>query len=45
VATCALITVGDLFAGGEETKQLLGETFGYEGFMELVLSSNRPLDR
>ncbi|RKP27965.1 hypothetical protein SYNPS1DRAFT_26411 [Syncephalis pseudoplumigaleata] len=45
VATCALITVGDLFAGGEETKQLLGETFGYEGFMELVLSSRRPLDR
>ncbi|KAI9596475.1 hypothetical protein BDF19DRAFT_421513 [Syncephalis fuscata] len=45
VATCALIAVGDLFAGGEETKQLLGETFGYEGFMELVLSSQRPLDR
>ncbi|RKP11214.1 hypothetical protein THASP1DRAFT_27053, partial [Thamnocephalis sphaerospora] len=45
VATYALIAVGDLFAGGEETKQLVGETFGYEGFMELVLSSHRPLDR
>ncbi|KAG0242468.1 hypothetical protein BGW41_004036 [Actinomortierella wolfii] len=45
VATAALIAVGDFFAGVEGTAALLGETFGYDGFLELVLESNRPLDK
>ncbi|KAF9972621.1 hypothetical protein BGZ73_004227 [Actinomortierella ambigua] len=45
VATAALIAVGDFFAGVEGTAALVGESFGYDGFLELVLDSNRPLDK
>ncbi|KAF9960393.1 hypothetical protein BGZ65_012350, partial [Modicella reniformis] len=44
IATAALVAIGDFFAGYEGTKALLGDTFGYDGFLEIVLASCRPLD-
>lgn len=45
IATAALVAIGDFFAGYEGTKTLLGDTFGYDGFLEIVLASCRPLDK
>ncbi|KAG0349406.1 hypothetical protein BG004_006435 [Podila humilis] len=45
IATAALIAIGDFFAGFEGTKALLGNQFGYDGFLEIVLDSCRPLDK
>ncbi|KAI7817939.1 hypothetical protein BC939DRAFT_312290 [Gamsiella multidivaricata] len=45
VATAALVAIGDFFAGYEGTKALLGDNFGYDGFLEIVLHSCRPLDK
>ncbi|KAF9364321.1 hypothetical protein BGX34_001907 [Mortierella sp. NVP85] len=45
IATAALVAIGDFFAGYEGTKALLGDTFGYDGFLEIVLASCRPLDK
>ncbi|KAF9292304.1 hypothetical protein BGZ68_008269 [Mortierella alpina] len=45
VATAALVAIGDFFAGYEGTKTLLGDSFGYDGFLEIVLDSCRPLDK
>ncbi|RKP13863.1 hypothetical protein BJ684DRAFT_19683, partial [Piptocephalis cylindrospora] len=45
VCQAALMAVGDFFTGYQGTNELLGEGFGYEGFLELVLSSCRPIDR
>ncbi|KAF9194463.1 hypothetical protein BGZ51_009543 [Haplosporangium sp. Z 767] len=44
IATAALVAIGDFFAGYEGTKALLGDSFGYDGFLEIVLDSCRPLD-
>ncbi|CAB4395559.1 unnamed protein product [Rhizophagus irregularis] len=45
VASAALVTVGDFFAGYEGVQQLLGNLFGYDGFLELILSSVTPIDK
>ncbi|KAF9094662.1 hypothetical protein BGX23_001775 [Mortierella sp. AD031] len=45
IATAALVAIGDFFAGYEGTKALLGDSFGYDGFLEIVLDSCRPLDK
>ncbi|KAG0040889.1 hypothetical protein BGZ82_006762 [Podila clonocystis] len=45
IATAALVAIGDFFAGYEGTKALLGDKFGYDGFLEIVLDSCRPLDK
>ncbi|KAF9979594.1 hypothetical protein BGZ75_009462 [Mortierella antarctica] len=45
IATAALVAIGDFFAGYEGTKTLLGDSFGYDGFLEIVLDSCRPLDK
>ncbi|KAF9999742.1 hypothetical protein BGZ79_006666 [Entomortierella chlamydospora] len=45
IATAALVAIGDFFAGYEGTKALLGDCFGYDGFLEIVLDSCRPLDK
>ena len=45
VASAALVTVGDFFAGYEGVQQLLGNLFGYDGFLELILSSVTPVDK
>ncbi|KAF9574448.1 hypothetical protein EC968_006432 [Mortierella alpina] len=45
IATAALVAIGDFFAGFEGTKTLLGDSFGYDGFLEIVLDSCRPLDK
>lgn len=45
IATAALVAIGDFFAGYEGTKALQGDTFGYDGFLEIVLASCRPLDK
>ncbi|KAG0046828.1 hypothetical protein BGZ83_008006 [Gryganskiella cystojenkinii] len=45
IATAALIAIGDFFAGYEGTNALLGDSFGYDGFLEIVLDSCRPLDK
>ncbi|KAF9204679.1 hypothetical protein BGZ49_005001 [Haplosporangium sp. Z 27] len=45
IATAALIAIGDFFAGYEGTNALLGDCFGYDGFLEIVLDSCRPLDK
>ncbi|ORY97113.1 hypothetical protein BCR41DRAFT_390602 [Lobosporangium transversale] len=45
IATAALIAIGDFFAGYEGTRALLGDSFAYDGFLEIVLDSCRPLDK
>ncbi|KAI1320523.1 hypothetical protein EDD11_000485 [Mortierella claussenii] len=45
IATAALVAIGDFFAGYEGTNALLGDSFGYDGFLEIVLDSCRPLDK
>ncbi|KAI9239328.1 MAG: hypothetical protein BYD32DRAFT_434967 [Podila humilis] len=45
IATAALVAIGDFFAGYEGTKALMGDKFGYDGFLEIVLDSCRPLDK
>ncbi|KAG0376504.1 hypothetical protein BGX24_007644 [Mortierella sp. AD032] len=45
IATAALVAIGDFFAGYEGTTALVGNTFGYDGFLEIVLDSCRPLDK
>ncbi|KAF9934047.1 hypothetical protein FBU30_003557 [Linnemannia zychae] len=45
IATAALVAIGDFFAGYEGTRALLGDSFGYDGFLEIVLDSCRPLDK
>ncbi|CAG8465264.1 5713_t:CDS:2 [Paraglomus occultum] len=44
VATAALLTIGDFFAGSEKTEQLLGDNFAYDGFLELIHASSAPID-
>ncbi|KAK9728054.1 hypothetical protein K7432_001370 [Basidiobolus ranarum] len=45
VAKSALVAIGDFFTGFESKQNFLGETFGYAGFLEVVLSSQIPLDQ
>ncbi|KAF9428838.1 hypothetical protein BGZ94_000845 [Podila epigama] len=45
IATAVLVAIGDFFAGYEGTNALLGDHFGYDGFLEIVLASCRPLDK
>ncbi|ORY01541.1 hypothetical protein K493DRAFT_334919 [Basidiobolus meristosporus CBS 931.73] len=45
VAKAALVAIGDFFTGFESKQNFLGETFGYAGFLEVVLSSQIPLDQ
>ena len=45
VATAALLTIGDFFAGSEKTEQLLGDNFAYDGFLELINASAAPIDK
>ncbi len=45
VASASFVTVWDFFAGYEGVQQLLGNLFGYDGFLELILSSVTPIDK
>ena len=45
VASASFVTVWDFFAGYEGVQQLLGNLFGYDGFLELILFSVTSIDK